>query len=68
MDLLSRFYVYKEKTIDFVSTVLVEEGGFEPPKAMPADLQSAPFSHLGTPPCILRSHSLFPATIHNYST
>ena len=29
---------------------LVEGGGFEPPKAEPADLQSAPFDRSGTPP------------------
>ena len=29
---------------------MVEGGGFEPPKAEPADLQSAPFGHSGTPP------------------
>jgi hypothetical protein len=29
---------------------MVEGGGFEPPKAVPADLQSAPFGHSGTPP------------------
>src|SRR5579884_944136 len=29
---------------------LVEGEGFEPPKRCAADLQSAPFSHLGTPP------------------
>ena len=29
---------------------LVGEGGFEPPKALPADLQSVPFGHSGTPP------------------
>ena len=29
---------------------LVEGGGFEPPKAEPTDLQSAPFDHSGTPP------------------
>ena len=29
---------------------VVEGGGFEPPKASPADLQSAPFDHFGTPP------------------
>lgn len=29
---------------------MVEGGGFEPPKASPADLQSAPFGHSGTPP------------------
>src|SRR6202034_930032 len=30
--------------------VLVGRGGFEPPKAVPADLQSAPFGHSGTDP------------------
>ncbi len=29
---------------------VVEGAGFEPAKALPADLQSAPFSHLGIPP------------------
>jgi hypothetical protein len=29
---------------------LVEGGGFEPPKASPADLQSAPFDRSGNPP------------------
>ncbi len=29
---------------------VVEGGGFEPPKAVPADLQSAPFDRSGTPP------------------
>ncbi len=29
---------------------MVEGGGFEPPKAEPADLQSAPVDRLGTPP------------------
>lgn len=29
---------------------MVEGAGFEPAKAKPADLQSAPFSHSGTPP------------------
>ena len=28
----------------------VERGGFEPPKAVPTDLQSAPFDRSGTPP------------------
>ena len=28
----------------------MEEGGFEPPKAKPADLQSAPFGRSGIPP------------------
>ena len=31
---------------------MVVGGGFEPPKAMLADLQSAPFSHSGIPPCL----------------
>jgi hypothetical protein len=30
--------------------IVVEGGGFEPPKAEPADLQSAPFDRSGTPP------------------
>ncbi len=30
--------------------VVVEGGGFEPPTAEPADLQSAPFDRSGTPP------------------
>ena len=29
------------------------EGGFEPPKAVLADLQSVPFGHSGIPPFIL---------------
>ncbi len=29
---------------------MVEDGGFEPPKAEPADLQSAPFGRSGNPP------------------
>jgi hypothetical protein len=29
---------------------MVERGGFEPPKASPADLQSAPFGRSGTSP------------------
>ena len=34
---------------------LVERGGFEPPKATPADLQSAPFDRSGTSPCPIPS-------------
>ena len=36
------------RSSDFV--LLVEEGGFEPPKRNATDLQSAPFGHSGTPP------------------
>ena len=32
--------------------LLVGRGGFEPPKSATADLQSAPFGHSGTYPCI----------------
>ena len=31
-------------------TKMVEREGFEPSKALPADLQSAPFGHSGTSP------------------
>jgi hypothetical protein len=34
----------------FPHKILVEGGGFEPPKAEPTDLQSAPFGRSGTPP------------------
>lgn len=33
-----------------VTCKMVEGGGFEPPKALPTDLQSVPFDHSGTPP------------------
>ena len=44
-------YFYLSKSV-FRQHVLkmVVGGGFEPPKAMLADLQSAPFSHSGIPP------------------
>ena len=32
------------------TSFLVEDGGFEPPKAQLTDLQSAPFGHSGNPP------------------
>ena len=35
------------------------EGGFEPPKALPADLQSVPFGHSGIPPYSISSTSIF---------
>ena len=38
---------------------MVEGGGFEPPKAEPTDLQSAPFDRSGTPPSkILHKRSI----------
>ena len=33
-----------------ITILMVEGGGFEPPKAEPSDLQSDPFGHSGTPP------------------
>ena len=33
-----------------ISVILVGEGGFEPPKSLTTDLQSAPFGHSGIPP------------------
>ena len=39
-----------KKTIPKNRLFLVEEGGFEPPKSLTADLQSAPFGHSGTLP------------------
>jgi len=45
----------------------VEEGGFEPPKAEPSDLQSDPFDRSGTPPklqaCILHN---FKKNVNDY--
>ena len=40
----------KKTSISEEMNVLVEEGGFEPPKRNATDLQSAPFGHSGTPP------------------
>lgn len=34
----------------FCTTILVGEGGFEPPKSVTTDLQSAPFGHSGILP------------------
>src|SRR6185369_13795105 len=39
----------------FPQQQVVEREGFEPSKASPADLQSAPFDHSGTSPHLLRS-------------
>ena len=40
----------KQKTATNCGFLLVDGGGFEPPKAELADLQSAPFGHSGTRP------------------
>ena len=40
----------KKEAVCYYSVVLVEEGGFEPPKAEPTDLQSVPFGRSGTLP------------------
>ncbi len=41
---------------------MVEGDGFEPSKAEPADLQSAPFGHSGTPPGCFILRKCFPNT------
>ena len=44
-------YVHKAKISEpFKARRLVGEGGFEPPKSLTTDLQSAPFGHSGIPP------------------
>ena len=37
---------------------MVGRGGFEPPKSVTADLQSAPFGHSGTHPCEVGSSTI----------
>ena len=44
--------VAKTPDIQRISGVLVGEGGFEPPKSLTTDLQSAPFGHSGIPPSV----------------
>ncbi len=46
---------WKAEVLPLNYTRMVEGGGFEPPKAEPADLQSAPFGRSGTPPKIERA-------------
>ena len=41
-----------KKIIQPFGWMMVEEGGFEPPKSVTTDLQSAPFGRSGTPPYI----------------
>ena len=40
---------------------MVERDGFEPSKAVPTDLQSAPFGHSGTYPCAFQRWKVEPA-------
>ena len=40
----------KERADAGIDSFLVGEGGFEPPKSLTTDLQSAPFGHSGIPP------------------
>ena len=43
----------KKRNTTFRLCFLVEEGGFEPPKSVTTDLQSAPFGRSGTPPYLI---------------
>ena len=43
--------------------IMVEGGGFEPPKAELTDLQSAPFGHSGTPPLFVTIIITFHSTV-----
>ena len=46
---------YRKKTSSYDDVFfLVGEGGFEPPKSLTTDLQSAPFGHSGIPPYSVR--------------
>ncbi len=47
-----------------MENLMVERGGFEPPKAEPADLQSAPFDHSGTSPLLKILAKEYPCTLH----
>ena len=51
-----RIHRPKKNTVtpDGVTVFLVGEGGFEPPKSVTTDLQSAPFGHSGIPPYSIR--------------
>ena len=49
-DALANWAIPAFETNLFLGVNMVERGGFEPPKAEPADLQSAPFGHSGTSP------------------
>ena len=46
------YVLYKQQKNTTFSGVyaMVEEGGFEPPKVVPTDLQSVPFGRSGTLP------------------
>ena len=44
---------------------MVERGGFEPPKAKPTDLQSAPFDRFGTSPAETSWAATFRPTVLN---
>ena len=42
--------------------ITMGDGGFEPPKALPADLQSVPFGHSGNRPYSFETNKLY----HNF--
>ena len=52
--LLTAIFIKNKHTTKVVCLFLVEEGGFEPPKQVATDLQSAPFGHSGTLPYLIK--------------
>ena len=54
--------VYKYIACVQTLPLVVEGGGFEPPKALPTDLQSVPFGHSGTLPKVELMTGIEPAT------
>ena len=49
----TRMNADKKRVYQIDTPFLVGDGGFEPPKAKPADLQSVPFGHSGNLPYLI---------------
>ncbi len=54
IELFPLYPVLRPRSPERHAFILVEGGGFEPPKASPTDLQSVPFGRSGTPPICLQ--------------
>ena len=59
------FSVHCSLFIAASAAYLVGEGGFEPPKSLTTDLQSAPFGHSGIPPNIILLRTLRCYPLHH---